>query len=129
MLITINGYMYNTRNITHATAYVGRIDIFPVDYHQVRLLEGDAERMVKALNATGFVGTETMVNPERVSVVDGVGETRKLWLEGADKVLFISSELAGEIEKALNGNIPARETASLFTTQTAKPRRKTKASE
>ena len=72
-----------------------------MNFHTVTLAGDDAQRMNKALKEAGFVGEGTLINPARISTIEDAGLNIKVFLEGADRVVFMPKE----IEEAL---FPAR---------------------
>jgi hypothetical protein len=109
MFVTIGARKYNTDTITLATVFPNLVIVHPVEFHEVRLIGEEGKRMVEALKQAGFVGTETLINAKRVSVIEDLGDNMRLWIEGMEKIAFVSRAFAAEIEAAVNGNFPAQE--------------------
>ena len=97
--------------IPYALIHPGQAVVFPVDYHMVALTGNDAQTMIDAMKAAGFVGEGTMINPSRVSVVEDAGTIMKVFLEGADRVVNVSREIASQLFPAPEtGEAPVEKT-------------------
>lgn len=120
-IVKTTGRTYIVEQITHALVYPDQTVVFPVDYHQVQLSGDDAQRMNEAMKTAGFVGEGTLINPARVSVIEDAGSTLKVFMDGADRPVFLDKS----IEAAL---FPAQETqvsnpTPMVTAAPEKPRR------
>jgi hypothetical protein len=89
VFVKTTGRTFNTDHITHAMIVREELTVFPVDYHQVTLTGDDKNKMVAALRSAGFVGTEVLINPNRISVIEDHAENVRVYLEGADRVLYM----------------------------------------
>lgn len=107
----------DVEKIPYAMIHHNQAVIFPVDYHLVALTGEDALRVREAMREVGFVGDGTLINPARISVVEDAGSTMKVFLEGSDRVVTITPQIAAKL-------FPAPETPSSEGTPVEKPRRK-----
>lgn len=122
--VKTTGRIIDVDKIPYALVYPDQTLVYPVDYHAVTLTGDDAQRMNAALKEAGFVGDGTLINPNRISVIEDAGVNKKVYLEGADRVAFIANETIQALLAAPAVDFPAMETIPSL----EKPRRK-KASE
>ncbi len=125
VIIKLQGRALNTDHITHAIVNKDQVSLYPVEYHMVTLGGEEAQQALAAMKLAGFVraeGSDTLVNPARVSVVEDHASNVRVYLEGADRLLYLPPAIVDLL-------FPAQESTPLTATTEAKPRRSKKASE
>jgi hypothetical protein len=93
-VVKITGRTSVVEKITHAILVKEQIRVFPVEYHECVLTGEDMIKMTGALEQAGFIRIDDfLINPERITVFEGQGALVRTYLEGADKILYLRSEL------------------------------------
>ncbi len=103
------GRIFVTEQITHAIIGRNQLTVFPVGYYQVILTGDEMKRMIAALQGAGFLGTETLINPARICMVEEQGDIARVYLEGADRLLYLPIATVKDLFPAPES--PAAETA------------------
>jgi hypothetical protein len=98
---------FAVERITHANVFGDQIAIFPVDYRTVMLSGAEAKRMTDALKEAGFVGDTTLINLDRISVIEDAGSNLKVFLEGADRVVIVPKTMETLLFPALESIPPS----------------------
>jgi hypothetical protein len=91
------GRTFIVEHITHAIIVKDQMTVFPTEYHPISLAGEDMENMIKALRQAGFVGQETLINPSRVAVIEEHGANVRVYLEGADRILYMPADIVGQL--------------------------------
>ncbi len=95
--IIVNGRIIAVNQITHAVIVKDNLTISPVEYHDLVAGGDEMKAAVASLKEAGFIEQDSyLINPERVSVLEPQLPNYRLYLEGADRILFVAS---GFVEK------------------------------
>ncbi len=104
--VTITGRSINLDKVNYALLFDQMAQFQTAGYNQIASISGaDFKPFVDALIEAGFVGENTLINPERVAAWEDAGTAGRVYLEGADRPILMPIDLMKELTgRSLNSN-------------------------
>lgn len=99
--VTITGRTINLDKVNYAILYNEMAQVQTSGYNQIASISGaDFKPFVEALTEAGFVGENTLINPERVAAWEDAGTAARVYLEGADRSILMPIDLMRSLSSA-----------------------------
>jgi hypothetical protein len=102
--VTTTGRTINLDKVTFALLFDKMLSVQTAGYNQIVNVSGpDFEPFLAALISAGFVGENTLINPERVAAWEDAGTGARVYLEGADRSILMPLDLMKSLSSAGKG--------------------------
>ncbi len=102
--VSTTGRTFNLDKVNYALVFNQMVQIQTAGYNQVASISGpDFEPVMEALKGAGFVGENTLINPERVAAWEDAGTAARVYLEGADRSILMPIDLIRSLSSAGKG--------------------------
>ncbi len=99
--VTITGRTINLDKVNYAILYNEMAQVQTSGYNQIASISGaDFKPFVEALTEAGFVGENTLINPERIAAWEDAGTGARVYLEGADRSILMPIDLMRGLSSA-----------------------------